>query len=238
MIWVLGYPGSGTKWASQIIHAAVGKDWREEPFQHDKANGPLLFGGYRPERHEKAVIALNRFLRGHIDKVSVVKDEFAVPYHFYCLDQEQHKLVYITRDTLANVEFLLRWHGLKAFDWYFRGICINHPEERRLLWPEKEPDDSVVAMLAVAHELQLWDDLRAAEANHIPVFAYETLCADYVTEWPRLFRRLELGMPPHVAEMIQKRAAAPYSPLATNGRIIDCVDEVREKAKCLSAMTV
>jgi hypothetical protein len=110
MIAVLGYPGSGTKWASKLVFAAVGnKCWTEEPFSGPVMN-PVppawIYGPYREKYAEVGKKEIGRWMAGHAHRISVVKEEFGTPYW---LHYDTIQRVYILRNTLANVEFLLRW---------------------------------------------------------------------------------------------------------------------------------
>lgn len=101
------------------------------------------------------------------------------------------------------------------------------------MWPEKAPTDSTACILAIAHQLQTWHDLKVAQQVGVPVFRYENLSADYVTEWPRLLHTLKLGLNDTTAQLIQKTAAAPFEPMFKENKVIDYVGEIEDKAEGL-----
>jgi hypothetical protein len=234
MIWVLGYPGSGTKFVAQVVQHALGIDGElahgiEEPHVQMSGWKEIPKGDY----DDSYALHDAKFMRGFLEKHGhrpVCKEEFAVPYVMNFLAGTEHKTVYIQRDTLANVEFLLSWKPIMGWLWYFESIVAAEPEAAQDMWPEDAPSDSVPCILAIAHELQLKHDLHTAKVCNVPVFKYETLCADYGTEWPRLFHKLGVSFTVDVQEEVRVRAFQPRTTFCVDEQLFAWVEEIERKA--------
>jgi hypothetical protein len=92
---------------------------------------------------------------------------------------------------------------------------------------EPVPEDTVEC-LAKAHLIQTGWDLEAAEQAGVPVFRYEDLCADYVVEWPRLLRVLQLECTDRVKQAVTDKAAPEVTPLFCDAKVQDTVAAVEE----------
>lgn len=208
MIYVLGYPGSGTRWAARVL-CNGSETFVQEPFDRDKTGG--LLAGYYPERLEQARATLARAIKGLPPGTRMVKEEFAVPYHMRLL-REEHKLVYIRRDTLANVTFLTQWKALHNWLWYFEGLVKEGGEWASDLWPEDVVFDNVPCLLAVAHEVQLKHDLAAARETGVQVVRYEHLCHNWEDEFGGLCDVVELDYTAGIREYAAQTHEPPATP--------------------------
>jgi len=209
MIYVHGYPGSGTRWAARVL--CGGKEtFVQEPFDRDK-NGGLL-AGYYPDRMEHAAKVLERTMRGLPPGTHMVKEEFAVPYQLRLL-REDHRQVYIRRDTLGNVAFLRQWKSLDNWLWYFEGLVKEAGEWASDVWPEDAAFDNVPCLLAIAHEFQLKHDLAAARECGVEVVRYEHLCNNWEDEYGGLCDVLRLDYTTAIREYAGLTHEAPVFPL-------------------------
>ncbi len=208
MIYIFGYPGSGTRWVARVLCSGH-EDFAQEPFDRDKKGG--LLAGYYPERLEQAQVVLARAIKGLPSGTRMVKEEFAVPYHMRLL-QDEHKQVYICRDTLGNVTFLSQWKSLQNWMWYFEGLVHEGGEWASELWPDDVPFDNVPCLLAVAHEVQLKHDLAAARECGVQVFRYEHLCQNWEDEFGGLCDVLQLDYTPSIRAYAEKTHETPATP--------------------------
>ena len=210
MTYILGYPGSGTRWAARTLCGGK-EDFAQEPFSRDKDGG--LLAGYYPERMEQAQKTLARAIKGLPPGTRMVKEEFAVPYHMRLLREDDHRQAYIRRDTLGNVAFLKQWKALHNWMWYFEGLVHEGGEWASDLWPDDVPFDNVPCLLAVAHEVQLKHDLAAAKERGVPVFRYEHLCDNWEDEFGGLCDVLRLDYTSTIREYASQTHEAPVFPL-------------------------
>ena len=229
MIFVIGYPGTGTRWVSKCLHEILKGEWWEERFPHAANTAQQNGSGLNPAHFEWAIMHLRNIVNGVARNARVVKEEFGSQYCLAFLNQEVHPTVYILRDTLANVSWLMRWVPRGGWKHHFSAICENSPYSK-MLCPKTSGLGDPMTELAVAHKLQTWCDLAVCKSAGIPVFRYEDLCANYITEWPRLLRALKVEMPPAFQEFMDKQAGPPPQEFQVDNRMMDVVAEVEETA--------
>jgi hypothetical protein len=227
MLWIMGYPGTGTRWAARVLNAGH-ETFVQEPFLRAKKTG--LMAGFHPELMEEAERMIATCVRGLPPGTRMVKEEFGVPYHMRLLEPPDNRLVYIRRKTLGNVAFLADWQPIMGWTWYFEGLVQEGGEWARQLWPESAPADNIPCTLAVAHEVQLKADLAAAQESGVAVFDYDLLCANPVDEFGGMCDILGMDFTPAIRDYALQSRVAPENPVLDE-QTTAWVEEIARRAQ-------
>jgi hypothetical protein len=236
-IWILGYMGSGTKYVARGVACALtGSDTTAQ--YKDEGLPPHALRRYWQDNEESrsGLLEMETYLGnlpGSLGK-EVYKEEFWTPRVMArSAELPDVQAVYIRRRTLGHVQFMLEWKQFAGWLWFQEGIIKHHPDESLALWPEGCPMDYAPATLAVAHEIQVHEDLTAAKEYGLRVYDYEDLTANYAASWPLLLQNLGIS-PRREWDFWVGNAKNPLTyPLVVDPILLARVQEVEDRANNL-----